>query len=59
MRQLGDTLVWLAMVAVVVAVVHFTPRIANYVAAMSGESADALPTHEIAYIHDRSVFRTQ
>ena len=31
MRQVGDTLVWLAMITVVVAVVYFTPRLANYV----------------------------
>ena len=32
MRQVGDTLVWLAMITVVGAVVYFTPRLANYVA---------------------------
>jgi hypothetical protein len=31
MRQFGDTLVWLALVAMVAAVVYFTPRVASYV----------------------------
>ena len=31
MRQVGDTLVWLAMIGVVAAVVYFTPRLASYV----------------------------
>ena len=31
MRQVGDTLVWLAMIGVVVAVVYFTPRLASYI----------------------------
>jgi len=30
MRQVGDTLVWLALVAVVAAVVYFTPQFASY-----------------------------
>jgi len=31
MRQVGDTLVWLALIAVVVAVLYFTPHVASYV----------------------------
>ena len=31
MRQVGDTLVWLALIVVVAAVVYFTPRVASYV----------------------------
>ena len=31
MRQVGDTLVWLAMIMVVAAVIYFTPRVAHYV----------------------------
>jgi hypothetical protein len=37
MRQVGDTLVWLAMITVVVAVVYLTPRVANYVAMLGAE----------------------
>ena len=37
MRQVGDTLVWLAMIGVVAAVVYFTPRIANYVGTVSDQ----------------------
>jgi len=35
MRQVGDTLVWLAVVLMVAAVVYFTPRFADYVSAVS------------------------
>jgi hypothetical protein len=37
MRQVGDTLVWLAMIGVVAAVVYFTPRVARYVGAMGAD----------------------
>jgi hypothetical protein len=30
MRQVGDTLVWLGLIAVVAAVVYFTPQFASY-----------------------------
>jgi hypothetical protein len=30
MRQVGDTLVWLSLIAVVAAVLYFTPRFASY-----------------------------
>ena len=33
MRQVGDTLVWLAVILVVAAVVYITPRFADYVSA--------------------------
>lgn len=39
MRQVGDTLVWLALVAMVAAVVYLTPRVASYV---SSSEKDAL-----------------
>ena len=35
MRQLGDLLVWIAMIGVLIAVVYFTPKFAEY---MSSES---------------------
>ena len=31
MRQVADTLVWLALIAVVAAVLYFTPRVASFV----------------------------
>ncbi len=47
MRQVVDTLVWLAMVMVIAAVVYFTPRLANYVTSMSGEHVSSVHlTHE-------------
>lgn len=39
MRQVGDTLVWLALIAVVAAVLYITPRVASYV---SSREKDAL-----------------
>jgi len=38
MRQLGDLLVWFAMIGVLIAVVYFTPKFAEY---MSRESQSA------------------
>jgi hypothetical protein len=37
MRQVGDTLVWLAMITVAAAVIYFTPRAAHYLDAMNAE----------------------
>jgi hypothetical protein len=34
MRQVGDTLVWLGLILVIAAVVYFTPRLADFVAAV-------------------------
>ncbi len=44
MRQVVDTLVWLAMISVIAAVVYFTPRLANYVTLMSSEHPQACLT---------------
>jgi hypothetical protein len=50
MRQLGDMLVWLGLIVVVAAVVYFTPRIANYVAAEQPDRGrDAQASHVMAY----------
>jgi hypothetical protein len=55
MRQLGDTLVWLAMIGMVAAVIYFTPRVARYVGAMGSEHGRDCPTcGEIVYQQDRS-----
>ena len=49
MRQVGDTLVWLAMIGVVVAVVYFTPRLASYVGSVGNEHAgDKITSNGIA-----------
>lgn len=37
MRQVGDTLVWLALIAVVAAVLYFTPLVASYVSSRENE----------------------
>jgi hypothetical protein len=50
MRQVGDTLVWLAMITVVVAVVYFTPRLAGYVALYGSEHGRGCVTcRDVAY----------
>jgi hypothetical protein len=38
MRQVGDMLVWLAVIVVVAAVVYYTPRVASYVSARDSQS---------------------
>jgi hypothetical protein len=49
MRQVGDTLVWLAMIGVVAAVVYFTPRLANYVGNVSDHTHGPNTSSDIAY----------
>jgi len=49
MRQVGDTLVWLAMIGVVAAVVYFTPRLANYVGSASDHARGPNSASEIVY----------
>jgi hypothetical protein len=50
MRQVGDTLVWLAMIGVVVAVVYFTPRLASYLGSAGNERAtDKITSMDFAY----------
>lgn len=39
MRQVGDTLVWLGLIAMVAAVLYFTPRVAHYVSSGAEESS--------------------
>jgi hypothetical protein len=55
MRQVRDTLVWLAMILVVAAVVYVTPRVANYVRASESEHGQACVTcREVAFDHDHT-----
>ncbi len=54
MRQVRDTLVWLAMILVVGAVIYVTPRVANYVRASESEQGRACETatcRDIAFHH--------
>ena len=53
MRQVGDTLVWLAMIGVVAAVVYFTPRLANYVGSVNDHPRSPNTPSEIVY-HKRT-----
>jgi hypothetical protein len=46
MRQVGDMLVWLALIVVVAAVVYFTPRVANYVASERSDPGRASQTSQ-------------
>jgi hypothetical protein len=41
MRQVGDTLVWLGLIAVVVAVLYFTPVFASYFSSREREALRA------------------
>jgi hypothetical protein len=50
MRQVGDMLVWLALILVVAGVVYFTPRFANYVASeRSGHGRESRISRVMAY----------
>ena len=49
MRQVGDTLVWLAMIGVVAAVVYFTPRLASYVGTATDHNRSATASSEFGY----------
>jgi hypothetical protein len=51
MRQIADTLVWLAMIMVIAGVIYFTPRLANYVTTMSNDSAPEAPTLHGSSMH--------
>jgi hypothetical protein len=45
MRQVGDTLIWLAMILVVAGVIYVMPRVASYVAAAESEHDRAAIIH--------------
>jgi len=49
MRQVGDTLVWLAMIGVVAAVVYFTPRLASYVGNAPDHGRTVSTSSDIGY----------
>ena len=52
MRQVRDSLVWLAMIFVVAAVIYVTPRVANYVRASEADHVgSSVTTHEVALDH--------
>ena len=48
MRQLADLLVWCAMVGVLVAVVYFTPKLAQYMSTESQSMQNAGSDHSLA-----------
>jgi hypothetical protein len=59
MRQIGDTLVWLAMIGLVAAVVYFTPRLASYVGSGGSEHANQRITASgITYHQDHVTVQT-
>jgi hypothetical protein len=49
MRQIGDALVWLAMIGVVAAVVYFTPRLANYLGNATDHARVGVSSSDITY----------
>jgi hypothetical protein len=59
MRQVGDSLIWLAMIAVFVAVIYFTPRVAHYVHAMDeGHERDCVTCRGLFHQQGAPVDRT-
>ncbi len=52
MRQVGDMLVWLAVILVVAAVVYYTPRVASYVTARDSRQEQARLALRAASHHD-------
>jgi hypothetical protein len=58
MRQVGDTLVWLAMIGVVAAVVYFTPRLASYLGSGNEHSRSNIASSGIAYHQDDASVQT-
>jgi hypothetical protein len=48
MRQLGDLLVWFAMIGVLMAVVYFTPKFAQYMSSESQFTQSAGSDHSLA-----------
>jgi hypothetical protein len=49
MRQVGDMLVWLAMILVVAAVVYFTPQVADYVSSKELRSSSRSVTRHVSH----------
>ena len=48
MRQLGDLLVWFAMIGVLIAVVYFTPKFAQYMSSESQPTQSARSDRSLA-----------
>ena len=48
MRQLGDLLVWFVMVGVLIAVVYFTPKFAQYMSSESQPTQSARSDRSLA-----------
>jgi len=60
MRQVGDMLVWLALIVVVAAVIYFTPRFANYFASEeSDHGRESRTSRVMAYQQSESPDATQ
>jgi hypothetical protein len=62
MRQVGDTLVWLAVIMVVAAVVYFVPRFADFVSALQAPQDRGNPAWRVTVYHhqrDYSANRTR
>ncbi len=48
MRQLGDLLVWFTMIGVLIAVVYFTPKFAQYMSSESQTTQEASANRNLA-----------
>jgi hypothetical protein len=58
MRQLTDSLVWLAVIGSVAAVVYFTPRLADYVATRDSERGRNVSVPRVATYQFSDGFET-
>lgn len=52
MRQLGDLLVWVAIVGILVIVIHVTPRLADYVSREDRSADPGASTSSLALADD-------
>ena len=48
MRQLGDLFVWFAMIGILIAVVYFTPKFAQYMSSESQPTQSARSDRSLA-----------
>ena len=49
MRQIADLLVLVSLIAILVAVVHFTPKLAQYVSPDDRPASSTISAHHVAF----------
>jgi hypothetical protein len=58
MRQLGDLLIWVAMLAALVAVLYFTPQLAQFMSDEQRPAAGRTSNHDLASLGNASASRS-